>query len=362
MHVLVAGGAGLIGSNLCEELLRRGNRVLCVDNLSTGRRQNHEPFVSHPNFTFIRHDIIQDLPSFDRLDRVYHLASPASPVGYTRLPIETLRVNSEGTHRLLQLARAHQARFLYTSTSEIYGDPLVHPQSESYRGNVSCTGPRSMYDEAKRYGEALVMAFVRSHGVDARVVRIFNTYGPRCGESDGRLVSNLITQGLRGEPMTIYGDGRQTRSLCYVADMVEGLIGMMESPLAKGEIVNLGNPDERTVLEHAQLIRELTHSNSKLVFGRPAVGDDPQVRCPDIRKAESLLGWKPRIGLEEGLARTIDYFRWVLRRRVAVNGVPAGPVNGVPVGPVNGAAAGTAHGGNGAAAMPAPKRSAPEKA
>jgi nucleoside-diphosphate-sugar epimerase len=275
--------------------------------------ENIEPLLVHPRFTFVQHDVVEELPKIERLDRVYHLASPASPVGYTNRPIETLRVNSEGSLRLLGLAHSHDARLLYASTSEVYGDPLQHPQSEDYRGNVSCTGPRSMYDEGKRFGEALTMAFVRHQGADARVVRIFNTYGPRSAPSDGRLAGNLIIQALRGEPMTIYGNGRQTRSLCYVSDLVSGLIMTMESPRARGEIINLGNPDERSVLDCAKLVRDLVGSSSSFVFTRPAVGDDPQVRCPDIRKAQSLLGWSPRVGLRDGLGRTIAYFRRILQ-------------------------------------------------
>ena len=302
----------MIGSNLCEHLLGLGHEVLCVDNLSTGQRENVRTFESHPRFRFVEHDIVQELPPFPRLDRVYHLASPASPAGYVRAQIETLRVNSEGTRRLLELASLHGARLLYSSTSEAYGDPLVHPQTEEYRGNVSCTGPRSMYDEAKRYGEALTMAFVRTRGLDARIVRIFNTYGPRSHPNDGRLVVNLIVQALRRQPMTIYGDGGQTRSLCYVADLVEGLTLAMESPRAGGEVINLGNPDEHTVLDVARIVRELAGFDSRFTFGPPAVGDDPRLRRPDIGKALSLLGWEPRVGLRQGLLLTIDFMRQVL--------------------------------------------------
>jgi nucleoside-diphosphate-sugar epimerase len=315
MRALVAGGAGLIGSNLCEELLARGDAVVCVDNLSTGRLRNIREFLDRPGFEFHQLDIIERLPDFGHVDRVYHLASPASPVGYVNLPIETLRVNSEGTLRLLHLAHDRDASFLFASTSEVYGDPLQHPQSESYRGNVSSTGPRSMYDEAKRFGEALVMAFTRTNKLDARVVRIFNTYGPRCCPDDGRVVGNFILQALKGDRITIYGDGRQTRSLCYVSDLVAGLIAAMESPAARGEVINLGNPDEHSVLEHATLIRTLVGSKSEFVFMQPAVGDDPQVRCPDIRKAQKLLGWSPRVSLVDGLSITIRYFRDVLGRR-----------------------------------------------
>jgi dTDP-glucose 4,6-dehydratase/UDP-glucuronate decarboxylase len=308
MRILVAGGAGMIGSHLCEHLLALGHEVHCLDNLVTGRLANLQTLLPNPAFRFIQHDVTLELPPLPCFDRIYHLASPASPVGYTRFPIETLRANSEGTLRLLGLA-LQGPRFLYTSTSEIYGDPLQHPQHEDYRGNVSSIGPRSMYDEAKRYGEALTMAFVRSKNVDARLVRIFNTYGPRADRDDGRLVANLVTQALAAQPMTIYGDGKQTRSLCYVSDMIAGLVQTMESPAAQGQVVNLGNPDERTVLEVAHIVRELTASTSEFVFTPPAVADDPQVRCPDIRKAQSLMGWSPTVAIREGLSLTIQYFR-----------------------------------------------------
>jgi dTDP-glucose 4,6-dehydratase/UDP-glucuronate decarboxylase len=298
---VVAGGAGMIGSSLCETLLRKGYEVICLDNLSTGRIENLAPLSNHPRFRFIRHDVTRELPALPPVDRVYHLASPASPVGYTQLPIETMLANSEGTRRLVGLALRHGARFLFCSTSEIYGDPLVHPQCETYRGNVSTIGPRSTYDESKRYGEAMTMAFVRSYGLDGRIVRIFNTYGPQADVQDGRVVVNFIGQALRGEPMTIYGDGTQTRSLCFVTDLVEGLIGVMESERARGEVLNLGNPDEHTVLEVAEIIRKLTHSNSPFVFTDFAVGDDPRVRRPDIGKVRGLVGWEPSTALEDGL-------------------------------------------------------------
>jgi len=302
----------MIGSHLCEALLSRGHEVICADNLITGRRENLARIFGEPAFRFVRIDVIDELPVLPRLDCVYHLASPASPPGYTRLPLETLRVNSEGTRRLLELTHAHRARFLFASTSECYGDPLQHPQSEDYRGNVNSVGPRSMYDEAKRFGEAVTMAYARSRHLDARIVRIFNTYGPHSDPSDGRLVVNLITQALRREPMTIYGDGTQTRSLCHVSDMVDGLVRAMESPRARGQVINLGNPDERTVLEIAGLIRELTRTTSEFVFTPPAVGDDPRKRCPDVRKAWVLLDWRPRLGIRDGLVDTIAYFRKAL--------------------------------------------------
>jgi UDP-glucuronate decarboxylase len=301
MVAVVAGGAGMIGSSLCETLLRKGHEVICLDNLSTGRIENVEPLSRHPRFHFIHHDVTCELPDLLAADRVFHLASPASPVGYSRLPIETMLANSEGTRRLIGLARRHGARFLFCSTSEIYGDPQVHPQTETYRGNVSSIGPRSTYDESKRYGEAMTMAYVRSYGLDGRIVRIFNTYGPYADAQDGRVVVNFIGQALRGEPMTIYGDGMQTRSLCYVSDLVDGLIGVMESERTRGEVVNLGNPDEHTVLEIAEIVRQLTHSASPFIFTPPAVADDPRVRRPNIDKARSLTGWAPSTPLEDGL-------------------------------------------------------------
>jgi UDP-glucuronate decarboxylase len=309
MIILVAGGAGCIGSHLCEQLLCDGNQVICVDNLITGRRVNIESLLDWRNFTFIEHDLIEELPPLPCIESVFHLASPASPTSYQCYPIETLRVNSEGTRRLLELAQRDGARFLYCSTSEIYDDPLEHPQREEYRGNVSSTGPRSMYDEAKRYGEALTMAYAKTRGVDARIVRIFNTYGPHSDPLDGRMVPTFITRALCGEPITVYGNGQQTRSLCFVSDLVEGLIQAMQCEAARGQVINLGNPRERTILQHAALILELTHSTSDVVFAPPVVGDDPQRRQPSIDKAQILLGWKPRISLREGLKQTISYFQ-----------------------------------------------------
>jgi UDP-glucuronate decarboxylase len=310
---LVVGGAGFIGSNLTERILTEGHQVICIDNLVTGRHANIATFLDSAAYTFIQHDLIEGVPPLPDIDAIYHLASPASPTGYRRHPIETMRVNSEGTRHLLELAGRTGARFLYASTSEAYGDPLEHPQREEYRGNVSCTGPRSMYDEAKRYGEALTMAFVNSRAVDGRIVRIFNTYGPRSDPFDGRIVPNFITQALRGEPVTVYGDGTQTRSLCFVSDLVDGLIQTMEYELARGEVLNLGNPEEHTILEYARLIVELTGSRPNFIFTEPAVGDDPQRRRPDINKARRMLDWEPRVGLRDGLTRTIAYFRLELQ-------------------------------------------------
>jgi nucleoside-diphosphate-sugar epimerase len=312
----VAGGAGFIGSHLCEFLLGRGSEVVCVDNLSTGRAANLCAFEGHPRFQFRQFDIVYGLPvGLPRFDRVYHLASPASPPGYQRAPIDTLRANSEGARVLLDRAHEDGARFLFASTSEAYGDPLEHPQREDYRGNVSSTGPRSMYDEAKRFGEALVMAYHRAHGVDARIVRIFNTYGPRSDPRDGRLIPNLLCQALAGEPLTIYGNGRQTRSLCYVRDLVGGLARAMEAPHAAGQVINLGNPEEHTVLEFARIVLDLTRSSSPIVFTEPAVGDDPQRRQPDITRARQLLGWEPEVSLWDGLSQTVAAFRTELGLR-----------------------------------------------
>lgn len=309
MHIVIAGGGGFIGSNLACRLLDLGHRVTVVDNFCTGRRKNLASLVLHPALRVIDADITDGLPVIAHVDRVYHLASPASPPGYQRLPVETLRVNSEGTFNLLNLARSAGARFLYTSTSEIYGDPLEHPQRESYRGNVSTTGPRSMYDEGKRYGEAMTTAFQQRFRVDARIVRIFNTYGPNSDPYDGRLVPNFVTQALRGEEITVYGTGAQTRSLCYVDDLVDGLIAAMETPGTTGRAINLGNPEEHTILEFARLIRDLAGASSSIRHTDYAVGDDPERRRPDISLAAELLGWRPRIGLEDGLRRTIEYFR-----------------------------------------------------
>jgi UDP-glucuronate decarboxylase len=308
-RIVVAGGAGFIGSNLCAALLGQGSHVVCVDNLITGRRENIAPLMRHPEFTFVPHDVIEPLPEFAGVTQVYHLASPASPPGYQKAPIETLRVNSEGTRRLLGLAVRHGARFLYASTSEVYGDPLEHPQRETYRGNVSSVGPRSMYDEAKRFGEALTMAAVQALLVDARIVRIFNTYGPKSDPADGRLVPNFVTQALADQPITIYGTGRQTRSLCYVSDLVEGLQRTMDSEIPPGTVLNLGNPEEHTVLEFAALITTLARSTSQICFSGGGVGDDPQRRRPDITQARRLLGWQPAVALDVGLTKTVEYFR-----------------------------------------------------
>jgi UDP-glucuronate decarboxylase len=309
MRYLIAGGAGFIGSNLCTRLIEEGHSVWCLDNLSTGRRANIAPLLAEPRFCFCEHDVISPLPDLPQVDVVMHLASPASPPGYERLAVETMRVNSEGTMRLLDFAEWCDAVFLYASTSEAYGDPLVHPQTEEYRGNVSSIGPRSMYDESKRYGEALVSLYSRMGRVDGRIVRIFNTYGPNSDPCDGRLVPNLITQALRGDPLTIYGDGMQTRSLCYVDDLVSGLLAVTDHAEARGRVINLGNPEEHTILEFAELVSRLCLSEPQIVYRPVAVGDDPQRRKPDITRASTLLSWRPRVRLEEGLLKTISYFR-----------------------------------------------------
>ena len=305
-RVVVAGGAGFLGSHLCDHLVARGDSVVCLDDLSTGSRDNVAHLLNSPRFSFVVSDVSQkvELESGAKVDAVCNLASPASPPAYLEHPLETLAVGSEGTRRLLELADLHDARFLMASTSEIYGDPLVHPQVESYRGNVDPTGPRSVYDEAKRFAESITMAMHRFRGVDVAIARIFNTYGPRLAPGDGRVVSNFISQALRGEPLTVYGDGSQTRSLCYVDDEVAGLLALLDSSLTGP--VNIGNPDERTVLELAYLVLELSGSDSPVTF-EPLPTDDPTRRCPDITLAKSALGWFPTIGLREGITRTMEY-------------------------------------------------------
>ncbi len=305
-RVVVTGGAGFVGSHLCESLLARGDEVVCVDNLATGSRRNIEPLSDDPGFQFIEQDICDPIAVDGDVDAVLNFASPASPRDYHDLPIETLLVGSQGTRQALELARTHGARFLTASTSEVYGDPHVHPQREDYWGNVNPVGPRSVYDEAKRFGEALTMAYHRTYGVDTRLVRIFNTYGPRMRPQDGRVVSNFIVQALRREPLTIYGDGQQTRSFCFVEDEVRGILLLLDSE-GIHDPVNIGNPNEFTILELAQVVLETVDTSSELVF-EPLPQDDPTQRCPDITRARSLLGWEPAIQLREGVARTVEYF------------------------------------------------------
>jgi dTDP-glucose 4,6-dehydratase len=308
MTSLVAGGAGFVGSHLCEHLLWTGERVICIDNLSTGRRSNIERLMEWSTFTFVEHDIVEELPPLPEVAYIYHLASPASPPAYRRRPIETLRANSEGTVHLLELASRDCARFVFASTSEVYGDPLEHPQREEYRGNVSPIGPRSMYDEAKRYGEALTIAYAGTHGADVGIGRIFNTYGPRMDPNDGRLVSNFVVRALRDAPLRVYGDGLQTRSLQYVDDLVDGLVRLARSG-ERGPI-NLGNPEEYTVPELAYLVRDLARSKSPIAFA-PQPADDPRRRKPDISRAKELLGWEPQVPVRDGLCRTIADYRRV---------------------------------------------------
>jgi len=303
----VAGGAGFLGSHLCDRLAERGDTVVCLDDLSTGSAENVAHLVGDDRFRLIVADVSEKVELDDdaRIDAVCHLASPASPPAYLARPLHTLAVGSEGTRRLLELARAHDARFLMASTSEVYGEPEVHPQDESYRGNVDPTGPRSVYDEAKRFAEAITMAMHRSYGLNVGIARIFNTYGPRLSPGDGRVVSNFVVQALRGEPLTVYGDGTQTRSFCFVDDQIAGLLALLGSSLTGP--VNIGNPDERSMLELARLVLEVTGSHSDIVF-RPLPTDDPTRRCPDITLARETLGWSPRVELRDGLERTIAYF------------------------------------------------------
>lgn len=306
MRTLITGGAGFIGSHLCERFLREGHEVLCVDNFITGSALNIEHLRTNDDFTFIRHDISHPLEIDGSLDNILHFASPASPVDYLNHPIPTLKVGSLGTHNTLGLAKAKKARFLLASTSEVYGDPEMHPQREEYWGNVNPIGIRGVYDEAKRFAEAMTMAYHRYHGVDTHIVRIFNTYGERMRLNDGRVVPNLMGQALRGEDLTVYGEGSQTRSFCYVADLVEGIYRLLFTEFH--EPVNLGNPDEVSILDFAKEILELSGAKSRLVF-KPLPQDDPKVRRPDITRARTLLGWEPKITRREGMKRTLDYFR-----------------------------------------------------
>ena len=305
MKIVVTGGAGFIGSHLCTRLLEDGHSVLCVDNLITGAERNIEPLRNHPHFSFLRHDVTTPF-SFEA-DVIYHMASPASPVGYMEHPIETIMVNSQGTYIMLEQARKQHAMFLFSSTSEAYGDPLVHPQREDYWGNVNPIGPRACYDESKRLGETLTMEYYRQYQLNARIVRIFNTYGPNSQADDGRMIPNFITQALQNKPLTIYGDGSKTRSICYVSDLVDGLVLAMFKPYTAGEVFNLGNTEEHTVLEFAQTIIELCKASSPMLF-EPSRIDDPERRRPDITKAQQVLGWQLKVSKEEGLRRTIEWF------------------------------------------------------
>jgi dTDP-glucose 4,6-dehydratase len=310
MRILVTGGAGFLGSHICDYLLAEGNEVIAMDNLITGSTDNIEHLAGHDRFHFIKHDVTNYIYIEGTIDTVLHFASPASPIDYLELPIQTLKVGALGTHKVLGLAKAKGARFLLASTSEVYGDPLIHPQTEEYWGNVNPIGPRGVYDEAKRFAEAMTMAYHRTHNVDTRIVRIFNTFGPRMRLNDGRVVPNFIAQALRGEPLTVYGDGIQTRSFCYVSDLIDGVCRLLLSD--ETEPVNVGNPQEMTILDFAYKIVELTGSTSDITLVQPEdvrVKDDPKVRQPDISKARRLLGWEPKVSLDEGLRKTIEWFR-----------------------------------------------------
>ena len=310
MRILVTGAAGFLGSHMCDRLLGMGHRVVGMDNHITGNPVNLAHLKGHPAFQFVLHDVTNFIELQGPLEGVLHFASPASPIDYLEFPIQTLKVGSLGTHKALGLAKSKRARFLLASTSEVYGDPLVHPQPETYWGNVNPVGPRGVYDEAKRFAEAMTMAYHRSHQLDTRIVRIFNTYGPRMRPQDGRVVSNFIVQALKGEPLTVYGDGSQTRSFCYVDDLIEGIVRLFER--GGSDPTNIGNPREFTVRQLAEHVLRLTGSRSS-VIERPLPVDDPKVRQPDIRRACETLGWEPKVSLEEGLTRTIEYFRSIVK-------------------------------------------------
>ncbi|WP_447859202.1 UDP-glucuronic acid decarboxylase family protein [Nitrospira calida] len=334
MRVLITGGAGFLGSHLCDALIERGHQVVCLDNFCTGRPDNIAHLMGHERFSFIKYNVCDYLHIDGPLDAIMHFASPASPQDYLEMPIATLKVGALGTHKTLGLAKAKNARFLLASTSEVYGDPLVNPQPESYWGNVNPISPRGVYDEAKRFAEAMTMAYHRYHGLDTRIVRIFNTYGPRMRPNDGRVVSNFIVQALQGKPLTVFGDGTQTRSFCYVDDLVRGILALLMADSDKSieqrtdragflttpkesppesihDPINLGNPRELTVNGIAELVVQLVGTKTPIDY-RPLPADDPRVRRPDIRRAKALLGWEPRVDLEDGLRRTIEYFRKVL--------------------------------------------------
>jgi len=306
MRTLITGGAGFLGSHLCDRMLKEGHEVICMDNLLTGNMDNIAHLVGHEKFKFIKHDVTEYIYVEGKLDNILHFASPASPIDYLELPIQTLKVGSLGTHKALGLAKEKGARILLASTSEVYGDPLIHPQTEEYFGNVSPIGPRGVYDEAKRFAEAITMAYQRFHGVETRIVRIFNTYGPRMRLNDGRVVPAFFSQALNGEPLTVFGDGSQTRSFCYVSDLVEGIYRLLLSD--EPEPVNIGNPYEMTIMQFAVKIQEIAKTDLEIIQ-KPLPQDDPKVRQPDITKAKNILGWEPVVGLEEGLGNTMDYFR-----------------------------------------------------
>jgi dTDP-glucose 4,6-dehydratase len=310
MRVLITGAAGFLGSHLCDKFLAEGHTVIGMDNLITGSTENINHLIGNENFLFIKHDVTNYIYVEGQLDAILHFASPASPIDYLNLPIQTLKVGALGTHKVLGLAKDKNARILLASTSEVYGDPLIHPQTEDYWGNVNPIGPRGVYDEAKRFAEAITMAYHRYHGVDTRIVRIFNTFGPRMRLHDGRVVPNFIAQALRGEQLTVYGDGSRTRSFCYVSDLMEGVYRLLLSD--ETEPVNIGNPAEMSILDFAKKVVELTDSKSEIVFIEPTdmrIKDDPQVRQPNISKANRILNWQPQVSLEEGLKKAIEYFK-----------------------------------------------------
>ncbi len=310
MESLVTGGAGFIGSHLCERLLEEDHKVICLDNFITGRKENIKPLLKNKKFSLIEADVTKQnsIPStLYPIRYIFHLASPASPVDYQQYPIETLMTNSLGTYNLLELARKNKAKFLLASSSEVYGDPLKHPQKEDYFGHVNPVGPRACYDEAKRFAEALTMSYFRQFNLDVRIARIFNTYGPKMKPDDGRVVSTFINQTLRNKPMTVFGDGKQTRSFCYISDMIEGLMAAMFKKNIQGEIFNLGTPQEVRIIELAKLVKKLTKSQSKIKFTKLPT-DDPRRRKPNIAKARKMLKWEPMVNLEEGLKRTIEYY------------------------------------------------------
>ncbi len=307
MRILISGVAGFLGSHLTDLLLSQGHQVVGVDNFITGKRQNIAHLDGNANFTFIEHDVIQPIEIDGPIDRIYHMASPASPIGYVKHQVATLKVNSQGTWNLLELAEKKKARFLVASTSECYGDPAVHPQKEDYWGNVNPIGLRSMYDEAKRFAEACTMAYHRERGVDTRIIRIFNTYGPRMDPYDGRVVISFIRQALNNEDITVFGDGKQTRSLCYVSDLIRGINAVMECDFH--EPINLGNPEELTILDIAREILALIPNSKSKIVHKPMPPDDPKVRCPDITRAKQILGWQPTVSRREGLQKMIEFYR-----------------------------------------------------
>jgi len=305
MRTLITGGAGFLGSHLCDRMIKEGHEVVCMDNLLTGNMDNISHLIGNEKFSFIKHDVTEYIYVEGELDNILHFASPASPIDYLELPIQTLKVGSLGTHKALGLAKEKGARFLLASTSEVYGDPLVHPQKEDYYGNVSPIGPRGVYDEAKRFAEAMTMAYQRYHGVETRIVRIFNTYGPRMRLDDGRVVPAFFSQALKGEQLTVFGDGSQTRSFCFVSDLVEGIYRLLLSD--EPGPVNIGNPYEMTIMDFAVKTQEIAKTDLEIIQ-KPLPKDDPKVRQPDITKAKNILGWEPVVGLEEGLGKTMDYF------------------------------------------------------